>query len=200
MPSSYFILVSKVASQSTITNSEPVTLTLADCHYTCLLCSTLAALHITCILGWRVAGARARLQLSAAAGQGSSVQTQKSSAGQQKRCLNHTLTAPRPPARPTEPRHWQVTQTCLACLTRLLGCTINTQRRRLQGLAYKWQQSEDTRRHILQASTSIYIRVKHHQTWLACLVTSDDSSGGITKLEHVPRNNTLGPVPDAACC
>ena len=40
---------------------------------------------------------------------------------------------------------------------------------------------------------------KYHQTWLACLVTSDDSSGGITKLEHVPRNNTLGPVPDAAC-
>ena len=91
------------------------------------------SLHITCSLGRGVAGAGARLQLSAAAGQcqGSCVRTQKSSAGQQKRCLNHTLTAPRPPARPTEPRHWQVTQTCWPCLSRLLGCTIDTQRRRL---------------------------------------------------------------------
>ena len=71
---SYFILVSKVASQLTITNSEGFTLTLAECYL---------SLHITCSLGRGVAGAGTRLQLSAAAGQcqGSSVQTQKSSGG-----------------------------------------------------------------------------------------------------------------------
>ena len=63
-----------------------------------------------------------------------------------------------------------------------------------EGLAYN---KDKALKGILQV---LNIMIKHHQTWLACLVTSDDSSGGITKLEHVPRNNTLGPVPDAACC